>query len=48
MVGSSGGKKSVNSEKWPCGLCEKTLLSIQHVESGFTSGVVMYVVHRRW
>ena len=41
-VGSSGGKMTVNSGK-----CQ-TLLSVQYVKSGFTSGAVVYVVTCRW
>ena len=48
IVGSSCGKMSLISRKWPCGICGKgvqaTLLSAQYVKRGFTCGVLVYVV----
>ena len=47
MVGSSGGKMTVNSGKWPCGKgveADSVNVSAQYVKSGFTSGEVVYMV----
>ena len=48
MVGSSGGKMSVNSGKWPCGVCEKGVQanSVQCTvcKNGLTNGAVVCVV----
>ena len=38
IVGSSGGKMIVNSEKWPCGV------SAQYVKNGFINGAEVCVV----
>ena len=47
IVGRSGGKMTVNSGKWLCGVCGKgvrqTLLRAQYVKSGFSSDAVVYV-----
>ena len=41
VIGSSGRKMSVNSGKWPCGVCGKeyrqTLFSAQYVKYVFTT-----------
>ena len=43
MVGSSGGKTIVNSEKWPCEY-RQILFSAQYVKNEFTNGAVVCVV----
>ena len=51
MVGSSGRKMILNSGKWPCCVCGKGVQEnsvVQHVKSGFTSGLELYVVTCRW
>ena len=48
MVVSGNGKINVNSGKRHCGVCGKGVqtnaVNTQYIKSGFTSGVVVYVV----